>query len=196
MSLSLWFPLAASLAATAAGSSAPAEDAAPRLAQAAASQPAHTAPTPSAPGKGETPKDRDQTDPDGVVRRGESLTVSGPLSVAECMKSADQWDGKRVKVAGTVESVCAAKGCWFVIQDDKTRESIRITSKGYRFFVPRSAKGQQAVIEGDLRVTTLTEAHAKHLAEDSGEDPSKVQGDKKELQIAAVGLEMRAPPKP
>ena len=161
---------------------------APKLAKAAASQPS-TRPAPK--GKGESPKDRDQKDDDGVIRRGTDLTKSAALPVSTCIADAEKHNGKTVKVEGTVVNVCAAKGCWFAIQDDKTKETIRITSKGYRFFVPRDAKGKRAVIEGDLAMTVLSEADAKHLAEDSGQDSATVQGSQKEVQIAAIGLEMR-----
>ena len=179
--------LFAAAIATGCNQSAPPQSA-PKLAKAAASQPS-TRPAPK--GKGESPKDRDQKDDDGVIRRGTDLTKSAALHVSTCIADAEKHNGKTVKVEGTVVNVCAAKGCWFAIQDDKTKETIRITSKGYRFFVPRDAKGKRAIIEGDLAMTVLSEADAKHLAEDSGQDSSTVQGPQKEVQIAAIGLEMR-----
>lgn len=119
------------------------------------------------------------------------MTTGAVLPVSACIADAEKYNGKVVKVEGTVVNVCAAKGCWFAIQDDQTKETIRITSKGYRFFVPRDAKGKRAVIEGDLAMTVLTEADAKHLAEDSGQDGSGIRGPQKEVQIAALALEMR-----
>lgn len=157
-------------------------------AKAPASQPAKK-------GKGESPADRDQVDADGVVRRGDAMSKDKPLLVSECIAQSEKLNGKRVKVEGTVTSVCAKKGCWFVVRDNESDQTIRITSKGYRFFVPKDARGKHAVIEGDLHVKTLSEADAKHLAEDSGGDPSKVTGSKKEVQLAAVGLEMTTPKK-
>ena len=147
---------------------------------------------PSQKAKGESPADRDQVDPDGVVRRGEALSKEKPLLVSECVVKADQLNGKSVKVEGTVVNVCVKKGCWFAIRDDASDQTLRITSKGYRFFVPSKATGQRAVIEGDVIVKTMSEAEAKHFAEDGGKDPSLVKGEQKEIQIAAVGLELRA----
>lgn len=160
---------------------------------AASSQPAAVAP-----GKGESPADRDQVDPDGVVRRGEALTAGAPLELSAALQQAKDLDGKSVKVAGTVDQVCAKKGCWFVLRpDDEAQKdkTIRITSKGYRFFMPRSSVGQRAVVEGELKTVKLSESEAQHLEDDrveaEGGEARKIDGEQVEVQIAAVGVEMR-----
>lgn len=162
---------------------------------AASSQPA----TAATPGKGESPADRDQVDPDGVVRRGEKLSGAPVIDVAAALAQSRQLDGKSVKVTGTVDQVCAKKGCWFVLRpDDEAHKdkTIRITSKGYRFFMPRSSVGQKAVVEGDFQITKLSESEAQHLEDDrveaEGGEAKKIEGEQVEVQIAAVGVEMRA----
>lgn len=166
----------------------PAAADAPKAATAPASQPAKV-------GKGETPEDRNQVDADGVVRRGEALSAERPLQVSECVAKADALAGKRVKVEGTVTSVCAKKGCWFILRDDMSDQTIRITSKGYRFFVPENAKGRRAVVEGELVVRTLSKEEAQHLADEAaaaeGKAAEQVEGPVREVQLAAVGLELR-----
>lgn len=172
---------------------APAADA-PAHEPAASSQPASAK---AAPGKGESPADREQVDADGVVRRGDQLTAQSPLSVVAALEQAKALDGKSVKVAGTVDQVCAKKGCWFVLRPDEAKEgkTIRITSKGYRFFMPRTSVGQRAVVEGDLQVATLSQEEAQHLEDDrveaEGGAAAKIEGEQVEVQIAAVGVEMR-----
>lgn len=160
-----------------------------------ASQPASAA---AKPGKGETPEDREQVDEDGVVRRGEKLTAAPTVEVTAAFERAKELNGKSVKVEGTVDQVCAKKGCWFVLRSsdeahkDKT---IRITSKGYRFFMPRGSVGQKAIVEGDFSITTLSQDEAQHFEDDrvaaGGGEPKKIEGEQVELQIAAVGVEMR-----
>ncbi|MFZ9887967.1 MAG: DUF4920 domain-containing protein [Myxococcota bacterium] len=164
----------------------------------ASSQPAPSSAAPATPGKGEDPKERDQVDEDGVVRRGEKLSEAKDLSVTEALAQAKGLDGTSVKIAGTVDQVCAKKGCWFVLRaDDEAHkgDTIRITSKGYRFFMPRSSVGQRAIVEGDLKVTTLTQAEAQHLEDDrveaEGGEAKKISGEQVELQLAAVAVEMR-----
>lgn len=164
----------------------------------ASSQPAGAAAPAAPPGKGEDPKERDQVDADGVVRRGEKLSEAKGLSVNDAVAQAKGLDGTSVKIMGTVDQVCAKKGCWFVLRaDDEAHkgDTIRITSKGYRFFMPRSSVGQRAIVEGDLKVTTLTQAEAQHLEDDrvdaEGGEAKKISGEQVELQLAAVAVEMR-----
>ena len=134
--------------------------------------------------KGADPAERDQIDADGVVRRGTALTDAKALTVGEVLAQADGLSGKSVKVTGTVDTVCQNKGCWFVIKDGE--QTIRITAKGYGFFVPSKAPGMTATIEGELSIKALDEAEAKHL-ESEGAKPSSM----KEVAIAAAALEMK-----
>lgn len=160
-----------------------------------ASQPATAA---AAPGKGESPADREQVDDDGVVRRGEALTAGEPLPVGDALAKAKELDGKSVKVTGVVDQVCAKKGCWFALRaEDEAHkgQTIRITSKDYRFFMPKSSVGQVATIEGDFKVATLSQEEAQHLEDDAAEAAGgaakRVEGERVEVQIAAVGVQMR-----
>jgi hypothetical protein len=149
-------------------------------------------------GKGESPTDRDQKDDDGVVRRGDAFTAAAALSVEDCIGKSKELNGKTVKIEGTVNQVCAKKGCWFALAPDVKagpEKTIRITSKGYRFFVPKDAVGQQATIEGELEVKTMSVEEAQHMAEDAakakGEAVPKVTEPQVEVRIAAVAVEMK-----
>lgn len=171
------------------------EAAEPAAAEPAAAEPAHeeaaAASQPATTGmKGATPSDRDQVDEDGVVRRGETLTTTAALSVSDCMAQAKELSGKAVKVEGTVQQVCAAKGCWWTMQGETPEQSIRITAKGYGFFVPRDAKGKKAVAEGVIEVKELSDAEAEHLAGESTDPNAKPV--KVEIRLEAAGLEMRS----
>lgn len=176
------------------------KDAPAAPAPAASSQPASTVGASSQPAsasgaRGTTPADRDAADADGVVRRGAALSKDAPIPVAAAYEKAAALDGKPVKVAGKVESVCAKKGCWFVVQGDKPEQKIRITAKDYGFFVPKAAQGRSVVVEGVLAVKTLDQATAQHYEEEramgTGEKPKKITGDVKELSIVASALEMK-----
>lgn len=157
----------------------------------AVSQP-KTAAAEAAPEKGTSPETRGQVDADGVIRRGTAITKSEPMDVPSVFTKAKDLDGKPVKVSGTVDQVCAVKGCWMVLKDDD--KTIRITSKGYKFFVPASAKGKKAVIEGDLVVKEMSKEEAQHLEDDAaaakGTKAKKVESGRVEVQIAATALEL------
>ena len=178
------FPTFIAAASLACSASKPADESVPQAASATAEAP-----------KGETPKDRNQVDPDGIVRRGEALSKSTAITVSNVMAQATKLDGKAVKVTGTVGRVCGKSGCWFELKGDPKSPGIRITSKGYRFFVPAKAGGMTATLEGELKVRLLDVDTAQHYADDAAEGTGKpakqVTAPVPEVSIAAIGLEMR-----
>lgn len=91
-----------------------------------------------------------------------------------------------VQVTGTIDKVCKKKGCWMVIKDGAT--VARVLMRNYGFTVPLDCDGKQAIVEGTVKTRTFTEAQVKHLAEDGGEDPSKVSGTRKEHVVTAHGI--------
>ena len=128
------------------------------------------------------------------MRRGQALSDEAALTVDECQAKADTLDAHVVKVTGTVGSVCQAKGCWMVLKG-KGDEHIRITAEDYSFFVPKSAAGWVATVEGKLGAEILDIETAQHLEDESGrKPPRKITEPVKELSITATGLEL-APPK-
>jgi hypothetical protein len=176
--------------------------------QPAAEAPAPEAPAPEAPKteapkveapKTEAPKVDEHAGHDHAAApaAGDSLfgapfTMSEATPIGAVLSKPDEYQGKLVQVSGKVSSVCAKKGCWFVIQDpDKADESVRITMKDYGFFVPKDCAGKSAVIEGQFALKVLTEAERKHLAEDAGKDPSAITGDVKEYSLVATGVQLK-----
>lgn len=137
--------------------------------------------------------DRDAVDPDGVVRRGVPLSEAETLTVAQAYEQCDALKGKSVKIKGEVSQVCMKSGCWFILRGGD--QNIRITSKGYKYFVPASAPGMTAVVEGALDVKTLDVKTAQHYADDAaaatGKPAVKVEAPVREISIASIGLEMR-----
>ena len=120
---------------------------------------------------------------------GAPFTVATSEPLAAVLDKADTHVDKTVKVRGEVASVCKKKGCWFVIKTDEDKSrTVRITMKDYGFFVPKDCDGKVAEVEGVLTKKVVKEAVRKHLAEDGGEDPSKVVGDSEELQLVATGV--------
>jgi len=137
--------------------------------------------------------DREAVDPDGVVRRGQKLSESPVLTVAELSAKAQELDGKTVKVQGPVDTVCQPMGCWFVIKDGE--HTIRVSSKGHDVFMPKSSAGKVAVAEGEFKLKNLTKEQAQHFEDEKnrkeGEERKVFTEDVKELSIALVGVELR-----
>ena len=94
-----------------------------------------------------------------------------------------------MQVTGTIAKVCKKKGCWMVLKDGAVEA--RVLMKDYGFTVPLDCDGKTAAVEGTLKTRTFTEGQVKHLAEDGGEDPSKVSGTRTEYVITASGIRIQ-----
>ncbi len=149
-------------------------------------------------GHGKGAVDRETVDADGVVRRGAGLSAqleAVPVSVAATKAGA--YNGKIVKVKGKVQSVCQPMGCWFVLAGDTPAQHIRISSKGHDVFVPKSAAGMIATVEGEFNVKTVDQKTAQHYEDErelaANETRTVFTGDTQELSIAVASLELRKP---
>ena len=84
-------------------------------------------------------------------------------------------DSLEIKIKGTVQDVCQAKGCWMnVVSTNKSDEPIMVRFKDYGFFVPKDIAGQEVVIRGKAfkKVTTVEEL--RHYAEDAGKSKEEI----------------------
>lgn len=72
-----------------------------------------------------------------------------------------------IKLTGTIDEVCQAKGCWMTLRMDDG-ESIRVKFKDYGFFVPTDAGGKKAVVRGDLAIERVPVEELRHYAVDGG----------------------------
>ena len=106
--------------------------------------------------------------------------------VESCSGIVANHEGETVRVSGTVGSVCKKAGCWMVLEEDG--QQVRVFTKEHGFFLPKDCEGRAADVEGKLRTKTLSEGFAKHLAEDSGDDPAKVKGKQREYLMTATAI--------
>jgi hypothetical protein len=108
--------------------------------------------------------------PGRCVRRG--VTLAESTSISELLTEADQYDGQRVRVEGTVTEVCAMRGCWMSIASDRPFETLGFKVQDGEFTIPLEAKGRHAVAEGTLRKVALSPEDAQamrdHEAEEQG----------------------------
>jgi hypothetical protein len=113
-----------------------------------------------------------------------TLVANQPLS-----KSLKTPADTMTQVTGSIDKVCKKKGCWMVLKDGEVEA--RVLMKNYGFTVPLDCDGKVAAVEGTMKTRTFTEGQAKHLAEDGGEDPSKVKGTRTEVVITASGIRIQ-----
>ncbi len=97
-----------------------------------------------------------------------------------------------IAVSATVKEVCKKKGCWMILTDADVK--VRVTFKDYGFFMPKDLAGYHVAVEGVLEESIITEADARHYAEDAGKskkDIERIKGDQQELNLEATGVRVR-----
>ena len=125
---------------------------------------------------------------------GEPMKMSNeePLPVATVLSHIDQYDGKYVKVAGNVTAVCEKKGCWLKMDDAAGKELfVKFTCPVNGRLVPLEAKGKPVIAEGTLKIKEVSEAEARHLAEDAGASKTEIEkivGPPKQISLMAPRL--------
>lgn len=112
--------------------------------------------------------------------------IGEPVRLGEIVAASDQYAGEQVLATAKVAKVCQKKGCFFVAHDGDV--TARVTFVDYSFFVPTDSGGKDVTIVGTFNRKVLSEAQAKHYAEDAGEDPAKVQGPREEYAIVATSV--------
>ena len=123
---------------------------------------------------------------------GDKITPEDALSFEEVMTQLENKDSIAVKMTGTVNAVCQAKGCWMNISSEKmaTKEMF-VKFKDYGFFVPKDCSGKTAIMGGYAfrEVTSIDEL--RHYAEDEGkskEEIAAITEPVEELKFMASGV--------
>ncbi len=102
-----------------------------------------------------------------------------------------------VKVSAQIHQVCQKKGCWFTLATEEVDVPVRVRMKDYGFFVSRNTEGAEAIVEGTLARTTISEEMAQHYAEDvaehTGEEPEQVEGEQDTFEFTATAISLTLP---
>ncbi len=127
---------------------------------------------------------------------GDGAHTGKALTVAEVMKDLKAHDGKPIRLAAPIQSVCQKKGCWMYIGEGK--ETVMVRFKDYGFFVPKDAAGQETVIEGVLAVKVQSVDEQRHYLEDAGkpEEAKKITEPKTIVGFMAAGVAIKNAAKP
>jgi hypothetical protein len=122
-----------------------------------------------------------------VYGGGVSLTESTPVS--KLLAEADQYDGKVVRVEGTVTEVCEKRGCWMNIASDAQFEALRFKVQDGVITIPLEAKGRYAVAEGTLRKVALSPEDAQAMRDHEAEEQGKPVDNTIPLPTYSIKLE-------
>ena len=122
---------------------------------------------------------------------GEKISADGAISYDELLTKMQQSDSMAVKVVGTVESVCQAKGCWMNIQANEGQPEMFVKFKDYGFFVPKDISGQKVIMDGHAYREVTSVDELRHYAEDEGkskEEIAAITEPVEELKFLASGV--------
>ncbi|MFQ5502623.1 MAG: DUF4920 domain-containing protein [Phycisphaerae bacterium] len=111
------------------------------------------------------------------------------VTVAKVLDNSDAYDGRFLRVRGTVSGVCAKRGCWLRMKgagDDSV--FVKFTCPVEGRLIPMEAVGHEVMVEGTLQVEEISEADARHYAEDSGQPAdviAAIVGPQKQVRMMA-----------
>lgn len=79
---------------------------------------------------------------------GAPLGKSPMVALSDIVHQSSKYAKTTVKTEGKVTAVCQAAGCWMEISDTNGEAHVRMS--GHSFFVPKSASGRRAIVEGTV----------------------------------------------
>lgn len=117
------------------------------------------------------------------------LTNDDAVPVAKVLADPQAYAEKLVRVRGDVSEVCASKGCWLTLGDDAGHELfVKFNCPIEGRLIPADAAGKPVQVEGKLKITQITEAEARHLAEDRQATPEEIAAiNGPQTQVQLVG---------
>jgi hypothetical protein len=120
---------------------------------------------------------------------GAGITLAQPTGLAEVLSEPERYGTETVLLHGRISEVCQRKGCWTILQDGQA--SVRVRFVDYGFFLPKDCIGDEAFIQGTVKVETLSEKDARHYeAETRGGNPERIQGPQREVGFLASGVRL------
>jgi hypothetical protein len=123
---------------------------------------------------------------------GNAFTIEETLPVSHAVAHLEEYAETPVVVTGTISGVCQSKGCWMTVSEGEA--TVRVRFIDYAFFVPWESAGKEVKIEGTLKKQTVTEAVARHWAEESGDpdiNPEDIQGDQEVIMMMASAVTIK-----
>jgi hypothetical protein len=104
---------------------------------------------------------------------GAAVTAEGAKPLSELKQVLGNKDSAQVKLVGTADAVCQAKGCWLTMKTPEGQE-MRVRFKDYAFFVPKDISGKTVVINGWAHREEVPVSDLQHYAKDAGKSDKEV----------------------
>lgn len=122
---------------------------------------------------------------------GEKITTTGAIPIGDAVAKLNSGlESLDTKIQAKIIEVCPKKGCWLKLELP-TGETATVKMKDYGFFLPLAARGKTVVIDGELKIKTISVAELRHYAEDakkSQEEIDAIKEPQKEVRVMARGI--------
>ena len=103
---------------------------------------------------------------------GLEIDILNFYSLDDIIKKSTKYLNEKVLISGTVIDVCPMRGCWLMLKDSTSEQSIRVKVKDGEIVFPLSAIGKQIDVMGVFTKLNFTKEQAAnwkvHLAEEKG----------------------------
>ena len=118
------------------------------------------------------------------------LSDKDTICTGKVLADPDEYDGQFIRVTGRAASVCAKRGCALSLGCATGEETIfvKFTCPVEGRLIPMEAVGKQALVEGTLHVTEISQEEARHYKEDAGASPdeiAKIVGPQKTVKMTS-----------
>ncbi|MBC7173202.1 MAG: DUF4920 domain-containing protein [Polyangiaceae bacterium] len=84
------------------------------------------------------------------------------VELSALVRSPEAYEGRSVRVRGTVHRVCQRAGCWIELTTEGVTP-VFVPMAGHAFFLPRDAEGQLAEVEGTIELRVMGGNERAHL---------------------------------
>lgn len=124
---------------------------------------------------------------------GKAFTIKEETKISDILAAPEKFDGKKVKVRGTVTNVCAERGCFLNLKGDKKFQELQFKVDDGVIVFPADAQGKEAVAEGVISLKVFTEQEQKDMCPIEAKalnrkfDPAKIKGPMKVVRLEGLG---------
>ena len=119
--------------------------------------------------------------PNGARLFGQAIADTATTArLAQLSAAPETFNGRTIRVEGTVVAVCQEMGCWMEMRDENTQAHVRM--HGHSFFLPRDVDGHRAVVQATVVPT--------HRPTHCDEEAQHVTGQLAQIELDATGVQV------
>jgi hypothetical protein len=123
---------------------------------------------------------------------GTGVSMTEVTSIARLLKDPAAFEGKTVRVEGTVKAVCAHMGCWMALSPTETATvvdspTLRLKVDDGVIVFPVTAKGHRAAAQGVVERVAATDSEGKEAAGEHAKAEGKAKDAASQWHIKATG---------